>query len=388
MVSHALRTFDMQGSQEIQTLFVQSNDGTPERVMSVFRQLRSAGHSQLKSGRVQEILAEDVVNTWDIIRIEVRQQHQASHFLFLALGAFHAAGITPYTELVLTFAIELWKDQVQHPYRWQMRLALQKALRYLEQNYDFVNDAEVITFPDVAVEGIGEDESIQTLLADYLIVLRKKFSFQKLHYWLRFVWAEIRYRRSPSLHGYTLAIQALPHADAYNRRGLIHHCQGEYELALRDYKRALELDPKNILHYYWVGALYHFLKRREEAISIYQKAILVADANDFQLYTNLGDVYSELGYWSEAITNFKKAIELNPTDTNPHSGLGKVYYILGHTDEAIVTLQKAVQLDPDDANLHSMLGYVYYALGREDEAIMTLQKAIELDPDDAIYYHI
>jgi tetratricopeptide (TPR) repeat protein len=384
IVNYALHTFEMQAGMDVQALFVQANDGTPERVMSVFRKLRSTGHSRLESGKVKEILAADVANTWDTIRVEVRQQHQSSYYLFLALGAFHAAAITPYTELVLTFAIELWRDQVQHPYRWQMRPALQKALRYLEQNYDFVNDGEIITFPDVAVEGIGEDELIQTALADYLIALPKKFSFRKLHYWLLFVWAEIRYRRSPSLHGYTLAIQTLPHADAYNRRGLIHHSQGEYELALRDYKRALELDPKNALHYYWTGALYHFLERREEAISIYQKAISVADANDSQLYTNLGDVYSELGYWSEAKTNFKKAIEINPTDTNSYIGLGGVYYELGRIDEAIAILQKAIELDPNDALSHSGLGYVYGQLGRTDEALVAYQKAVELEPSDGL----
>ncbi len=386
IVNYSLRTFEMQAGPDVQALFVRANDGTPERVLSVFRKLRSTGYSRLESDRVKEILAADVANTWDTIRVEVRQQHQSSYYLFLALGAFHAATVTPYTELVLTFAIELWRDQVQHPYRWQMRPALQKALRNLEQNYDFVNDGEIITFPDVAVEGIGEDELIQTALADYLITLPNKFSFRKLYYWLLFVWAEIRYRRSPSLHGYTLAIQTLPHADAYNRRGLIHHSQGEYELALRDYKRALELDPKNAHHYYWVGALYHFLERREEAVSIYQKAISVADANDSQVYTNLGDVYSELGYWTEAITNFNKAIEIDPTDTNSYIGLVGVYFELGRIEEAIAILQKAIELDRSYAYPHSVLGYVYAQLGRSEEAIAACLTAIELDPNDATPY--
>ncbi len=97
-------------------------------------------------------------------------------------------------------------------------------------------------------------------------------------------------------------------------------------------------------------------------------------------HTGLGNVYSDLDRYDDAIMSYTRAIKLDPKDVAAHNGLGNVYAELGLYDNAIIAYTHAIEVDPKEAAPHQGLGSVYRALGRYDDAIVAYTRAIELDP--------
>ena len=58
-----------------------------------------------------------------------------------------------------------------------------------------------------------------------------------------------------------------------------------------------------------------------------------------------------MGQLDKAITDFSKAIELNPKDADAIYNRGNAYRIKGQFDKAISDYNKAVELNPRFANL-------------------------------------
>ena len=113
--------------------------------------------------------------------------------------------------------------------------------------------------------------------------------------------------------------------------------------AEREYKRALQLNPNDASTYHW-----HALH------------------------------FAYMGQLEEAITEIKKAEELDPVSVIVTANEGMLLHFFRHDDEAVAELQKALEMDPNFILAHSTLGAVYTSQGRYDEAIAERKKAVEL----------
>jgi tetratricopeptide (TPR) repeat protein len=89
--------------------------------------------------------------------------------------------------------------------------------------------------------------------------------------------------------------------------------------------------------------------------------------------------------FTQAIAEFKRAIELNPNYATAHHWYGNAaLMVLGRFDEAIAECKRAVELDPFSRIINADLGQTYYMAHRFDEAINQLRKTIEIEP--GFYY--
>jgi len=98
-------------------------------------------------------------------------------------------------------------------------------------------------------------------------------------------------------------------------------------------------------------------------------------------------VYYDLEQYEKAISNYNKAIQLNPNDANTYNGRGLAYYDLEQYENAISNYNKAIQLNPNDANTYNGRGLAYYKLEQYKKAISDFKQAIELNLETArIFY--
>ncbi|MGA8216350.1 MAG: tetratricopeptide repeat protein, partial [Candidatus Sulfotelmatobacter sp.] len=132
----------------------------------------------------------------------------------------------------------------------------------------------------------------------------------------------------------------------------------------------------------------------------------------------LAGVYLKQWQWSNAETEFKRALELNSNDVGAHVGYARWLLCQGRTDEALAWVQRARELDPlggtgitplgaiaitngsilfharrydeairelrrDDPN-HWYLGLALIANGQPDEAITVLEKALGTDRNPVV----
>ncbi|MDD5585165.1 MAG: tetratricopeptide repeat protein [Candidatus Omnitrophica bacterium] len=101
-----------------------------------------------------------------------------------------------------------------------------------------------------------------------------------------------------------------------------------------------------------------------------------------------GIVYLDKQMYDAAVTEFTKAIELNPHFTEAYYNRGLVHAKEGSFDKTIADYTKAIENNPRDADIYYNRGFTYYRKGSIDEAIIDYTKAIEISPNQAdVYYN-
>ncbi len=85
--------------------------------------------------------------------------------------------------------------------------------------------------------------------------------------------------------------------------------QGDYQGAIADYNRAIEIDPNYVAAYNNRGLAYDDLEEYQRAIADYNRAIKL-DPNYAHAYYNRGNVYRHLEQDQRAIADYQQAAEL------------------------------------------------------------------------------
>jgi len=124
------------------------------------------------------------------------------------------------------------------------------------------------------------------------------------------------------------------------------------------------------------------LKKRnlDEAITYFRKALeLKADFPG--ALSNLGAALAMKGDLDGAIAAYGKAVELEPDSPEYVQNLGIALRKKGRFDEAIALYRKAIQLKPDFPGPYYSLGAALLAKGQIDDAIAAFRKVLELQPN-------
>jgi Flp pilus assembly protein TadD/lysophospholipase L1-like esterase len=119
----------------------------------------------------------------------------------------------------------------------------------------------------------------------------------------------------------------------------------------------------------------------EEAVAEFSKAI-DADPSHAGAHNNLGIAYERLGR-DEAQAQFEKAIQLMPDFTHAHFNLARTLMRNRRVVEAEEELKKTIQIDPDHVGALNMLGMALGTQQKYAEARIYLERAVRLDPDNA-----
>jgi len=174
-------------------------------------------------------------------------------------------------------------------------------------------------------------------------------------------------------------------AAAYNNRGNAYAELNEHERAIKDFDKAIELNPDDAETYYNRGVAYAKLNKYEQAIKDYEKAIEL-NPDDAKAYYNRGLAYAELNKYEQAIEDYDKAIELNPNYAEAYNNRGFAYAKLNEYERAIKDYGKAIELNPALAAAYNNRGLAYAKLNKYERAIEDYSKAIELNPNLAEAY--
>ena len=128
-------------------------------------------------------------------------------------------------------------------------------------------------------------------------------------------------------------------------RGYARAALGDFNAAIEDYTRALQLDAAYAAAIYNRGNAHFALRQYDEAIADYTKA-LETDAKDPRLLNNRGAAWFKKGNLQSAMANYARAIDASPDDPDLYLNRGKVYEALGEPDKAREDFLQVKKLDP------------------------------------------
>lgn len=163
----------------------------------------------------------------------------------------------------------------------------------------------------------------------------------------------------------------------------------QLEVEYKDFlERAHKLKPKDIRIAEYLGQLYFYEKRPQEALKIYEE--IAREKPDYvDAIFWLGFLNEELKQHDSAIKMWKKALELDPNHAQTLNSLGYVYAEEGkNLDEAETLIKKALVAEPDSGAYLDSLGWVYFKKKDYQKAEEYLKKAISYQEDPVIYEHL
>jgi adenylate cyclase len=146
-------------------------------------------------------------------------------------------------------------------------------------------------------------------------------------------------------------------------------------------QKAISLSGKNAADAgVYLARIYLVKRQYDEAIAEGKRAVEMAPNSAFA-HAGLASTLRYVGKPEEAITLYKKAIRLSPiSDSWYYGGLGHCYCMLGRYEEAISALKKTISLSPESPGYHTLLAAIYILAGREKDARAEIAKAMEIDP--------
>ncbi len=129
-------------------------------------------------------------------------------------------------------------------------------------------------------------------------------------------------------------------------------------------------------------------ERFDEAEVAYTAAIdltKAAKTEDWVLYFYRGICHEQSKDWAPAEADFRKALDLNPTQPQVLNYLGYGLVDRGEKlDEALGMIEKAVAADPEQGYIIDSLAWAFFQLGRYAEALEPMERASLLEPVDPI----
>jgi tetratricopeptide (TPR) repeat protein len=214
------------------------------------------------------------------------------------------------------------------------------------------------------------------------------------------------------------ALQAFQHAQTldpksagiHNDLGNVYLAQEKPEIAEREFRKTLLLDPTNRDGNFNLGLLLMAKKMPAEAIPHFLRvkpqdtatrfnlaraylqagktadglkvvtAISGASADDLQVHLALGGLLATERQWNAAQLEFEKANALQPETFEILFNLGQTYFQTGENAKAELTLNRALKLKPDSPETLYVLAEIYFAEKRSVDAMDLLVHAHKLAP--------
>src|SRR5262245_7974252 len=138
----------------------------------------------------------------------------------------------------------------------------------------------------------------------------------------------------------------------------------EYDKALKEFKRAVELSPKlpsvNSLY----GQTLVHMGATEEAMAAFRRELEV-NPNDFDSCLQIGILLKEDQKLDEARDYLLRALTVRPSEPNARFYLASIDVAQGKLNEALPSLEQLVKDAADFVAAHVMLATVYYRMSRK-----------------------
>lgn len=183
-------------------------------------------------------------------------------------------------------------------------------------------------------------------------------------------------------------IELLPdQGHLYYLRGEAYAHSGNYENAIKDFEKALSMDPGDIgkqpVVFFNIGTAYLKWGKNDEAITYFDKALRL-EKRYVSALVHRGGAYSNIGKYDLGKADFEAALKIDPQNALAYRVRADVYAIAEDYKKVVADLNKCLELDPKEYSQDPVVfhnrGEAYHKLGRLKEALEDFDRALRLNP--------
>jgi Tfp pilus assembly protein PilF len=168
--------------------------------------------------------------------------------------------------------------------------------------------------------------------------------------------------------------------------GVLAHAQAEHWKDSESlFTRSVSVYPDAFAAHLNLSTLYRTQNRDAEALAQLEAAAKIKDHT--RVESGFGTLYAKQGKLAQAEAAYRRAIQLDPTDSEPYFGLGILYAKSGKTDQAIAEYTEALARDPGYTDVRLNLAALYLDRKDFDRAREQYLQVVAHDPSytDALF---
>ncbi|KFP57049.1 Tetratricopeptide repeat protein 6, partial [Cathartes aura] len=173
------------------------------------------------------------------------------------------------------------------------------------------------------------------------------------------------------------ALKLTTTAPLLTNRGVINQLMGYLPCAMKDYQRAISVDPNYALAYFNAANIYFHNRQFSQAYCYYSK-VLQLDPRNESAVMNRAITNSLLNNIEEAKEDFEKAICLCPFSAAVYFNRANFYNGLKQYELAEKDISTALSLQPNDALMYKFRADIRGKLGFNKEAVEDYKQAISI----------
>lgn len=177
--------------------------------------------------------------------------------------------------------------------------------------------------------------------------------------------------------------------DALYGRGSIYLDKQEYDKALLDYSKLIEIRPSAFL-FMSRGDIYSKIGEAEKAVVDYTEAIKINPSHG-DVYVLRASQYIKLNSFDAALTDCNMAILMLSRDAKEQIWLEAAYMLRssvfsrqGKYDRIYDDCSKVIEIEPTKSEAFNARGWAAVGLKEYDKAISDCETALRLNPKDAV----
>lgn len=183
---------------------------------------------------------------------------------------------------------------------------------------------------------------------------------------------------------------------SFERAGNEFYRSGEPDRAIEKYRRALELNPKNVNAHQRLGFLLFNIRHEFQEGLAHTAEALRLDPKNSLAHCDMGMALLSQNQPEPAIAHLQSALESLPLSTDRHYAPQAVRFYLGRAlvqqrrlAEASAQLREAVRLDSANAEVHYLLALALAGQGHVEEVVQHHAQAVALQPkiDSSVALH-
>ncbi len=169
--------------------------------------------------------------------------------------------------------------------------------------------------------------------------------------------------------------------DVYYYKGLCYFNKEKYKEAIECFETSIQRNDNISSSYFYKILSLLNSSEQKEAMRDLQNVISLRLENLDRFYELKGDVFVHQTKYNEALDEYKKAIEINPSNSSYYYSMGYNLNNLGKYDEALEYLNKAIELDPSVANYYICKSHSLFSLGNFKDCIEECDKALQVEAE-------